>query len=173
MSNLPDIGPDDEVLVEIVEHTAPTTNRSFARRVALQVLYELDTTGHRPGDVIEARLEAQETDSKEARYVRLLVLGVLAHRDAIDKVIGRFMLEWPLEQIAVVDRCILRMAVLEFAVEQKAPISVVIDEAVGLARLFGTDASMGFINGVLGKLAADKQALRELSALKTDEEQAK
>ncbi len=171
MSNLPEIGPDDEVHIEIVEHIAPSTNRSFARRVALQVLYELDTTSHRPGDVISARLEAQDTDNKEARYVRFLVQGVLTHRDAIDAVIRRYMVDWPLEQIAAIDRSILRMAALEFAVEKRAPVSVVIDEAVGLARLFGTDASMGFINGVLGNLASDEQALHDLGALRTDEEQ--
>ncbi|MBZ0300288.1 MAG: transcription antitermination factor NusB [Anaerolineae bacterium] len=158
------------MVVEEVEHLAPATNRSFARRVALQVLYELDTTAHRMGDVIASRLEAQKTDKKEARYVRLLVLGVINHREAIDTVIRRYVLEWPLEQIAVIDRNILRMAVLEFAIEQKAPVSVVIDEAVGLARVFGTEASMGFINGVLGKLAGDDAVLRELHALKVDGE---
>jgi len=171
LSNLPEFGPDDEVTVEVVAHLAPTTNRSFARRIALQVLYELDTTDHKPGEVIQSRLEAQSTGKKEARYVRFLVQGVLTHRDAIDRVIQRYLIEWPLEQIAVIDRCILRMAVLEFAVEQKAPVSVVIDEAVGLARVFGSEASMGFINGVLGKLAADETALHDLRALKVDTEQ--
>ncbi len=168
---MPNFNPDDEVTVEVIEHDAPATNRSYARRIALQVLYEIDSAGHRPGDVIGSRLEAQETDRKEARYVRFLVQGVLANRETIDDAIRRYVVEWPLEQIAIIDRNILRMAVLEFAVEQKAPISVVIDEAVGLARVFSAESSMGFINGVLGKLAMDEEVMQWLQTLKTDQEQ--
>lgn len=171
MINLPEFGADDDVSSEVIEHEAPATNRSFARRIALQVLYELDTTAHRPGDVISSRLDSQETDKKESRYVRLLVLGVLTHRESIDGVINRFMLEWPLEQIAAIDRNILRMAVLEFAIEQKAPVSVVIDEAVGLARIFSAESSIGFVNGVLGRIAEDDGVLQQLRALKIDGEQ--
>ena len=169
--NLPDFSPDDDISIEVIEHEAPVTNRSFARRIALQVLYEVDTTTHDPADVIDGRLESQNTDKKEARYVRLLVEGVLAKREAIDTVIRKYVLEWPLEQIATVDRNILRMAVLEFAVEQKAPVSVVIDEAVGLARIFSAESSIGFINGVLGKLAMDEDSMQQLRALKRDQEQ--
>lgn len=168
--NLPEVGPDDDIRKEVVEHEAPATDRSFARRIALQVLYELDTTGHPLGEVIAHRLDAQDTDKKEARYVRFLVQGVMGHLAALDEAIGRYMVEWPLEQIAAIDRNILRMAVLEFAVEEKAPVSVVIDEAVGLARVFSAESSIGFVNGVLGKLAADDQTMRSLRALKIDGE---
>lgn len=168
--NLPEIGPDDDISKEVIEHAAPATDRSFARRIALQVLYELDTTAHRVGDVIAYRLDAQDTDKKEARYVRFLVRGVISHRDALDEALRQFMVEWPLEQIAAIDRNILRMAVLEFAVEEKAPVSVVIDEAVGLARVFSAESSIGFVNGVLGKLATDDEMMRRLRALKIDGE---
>lgn len=170
MINLPEVGPDDDISKEVVEHEAPATDRSFARRIALQVLYELDTTEHRVGEVIAHRLDAQETDKKEARYVRFLVQGVLSHLSALDGALSQFMVEWPLEQIAAIDRSILRMALLEFAVEEKAPISVVIDEAVGLARVFSAESSIGFVNGVLGKLATDEDTLRQLRALKIDGE---
>jgi len=168
--NLPEVGPDDDISKEVVEHEAPATDRSFARRIALQVLYELDATDHRVGEVIASRLDAQDTDKKEARYVRFLVLGVLSHLDALDGALGKFMVEWPLDQIAALDRNILRMAVLEFAVEEKAPVSVVIDEAVGLARVFSAESSIGFVNGVLGKLATDDETMRQLRALKIDGE---
>lgn len=171
MINLPELGPDDEITVEVIEHDAPATNRSFARRIALQVLYELDTTDHRPGDVIEARLASQETDKKEARYVRFLVHGVRNHQQALDAALQQFVLEWPLEQAAIIDRNILRIALLELAVEQKAPVSVIIDEAVSLAQIFGAETSTSFVNGVLGKLAQDQSVRQELHLLKLVKEQ--
>ena len=135
---------------------APATDRSVARRVALQALYELDTTTHQPGDVIGARVESQPVDSKQGRYVEFLVLGVLAYRAQLDDVIRQYALEWPPEQLAVLDRNILRMALLEFGIEERAPIGVVIDEAVGLARLFSAETALNFVNGVLGKIASDE-----------------
>jgi N utilization substance protein B len=162
-----DIGPDDDVTVEEIEHEAPATNRSFARRVALQVLYEMDATNHRPGEIMTARLEAQDTDRRETRYVRRLVQGFVANRTAIDDVIRQFVQEWPLEQIASIDRNILRLAVMEL-IEQRVSVSVIIDEAVRLAKVFGTETSLGFINGVLGRLVADDGILETLRKLKTD-----
>jgi N utilization substance protein B len=164
--DLPGFDPDDDISVEVIEHDSPATDRSFARRIALQVLYELDTTGHQADEVISARLDAQDPGRKEARYVRLLVQGVLSYRSDIDKLIREFVAEWPLEQIATIDRNILRLAILEFGIEQKAPVSVVIDEAVGLARVFGSESSLRFVNGVLGKLVADEPRLMALHALK-------
>lgn len=165
---LPEFDADDVVDVEVIEHAAPATDRSVARRIALQVLYELDTTGHKPGDVIQSRLNEQESDKRQARYVRFLVLGVRQHRNSLDATIHRYAVEWPTELLAAIDRNILRMAIFEFGIAQRAPVSVVIDEAVGLARLFGSEASLNFVNGVLGKVAADDVTMRELHALKTD-----
>jgi N utilization substance protein B len=165
--DLPEFGPDDDITVEEIEHEAPATNSSFARRVALQVLYEMDATNHRPGEIMTARLEAQDTDRRETRYVRRLVQGFVANRTAIDDVIRPFVQGWPLEQIASIDRNILRLAVMEL-IEQRVSISVVIDEAVGLANIFGTENSIGFINGVLGQLVADDRVLETLRTLKTD-----
>ena len=164
--NPPEFDPNDEVTVEVVDHDAPATDRSFARRITLQVLYEIDTTQHTADEVIVARLEAQDPGRREARYVRFLVRSVLAQRDAIDNVIRQFVVEWPIEQIAKIDINILRMAIVEFAIEQKAPPGVVIDEAVGLARVFGSESSLRFVNGVLGKLVMDDEMLESLRALK-------
>jgi N utilization substance protein B len=82
--------------------------------------------------------------------------------------IRRFVAEWPLEQVAKIDINILRMAIVEFAIEEKAPAGVVIDEAVGLARVFGSDSSLRFVNGVLGKMVTDEDALQSLRALKKE-----
>jgi N utilization substance protein B len=166
--NPPEFDPDDEVSIVVIDHNAPVTDRSFARRITLQVLYELDTTQHIAEEVIAARLEAQDPGRREARYVRFLVRSVLAQREAIDTMIRRFVAEWPLEQVAKIDINILRMAIVEFAIEEKAPAGVVIDEAVGLARVFGSDSSLRFVNGVLGKMVTDEDALQSLRALKKE-----
>lgn len=161
MADLPDFNPDDEVEVEVIEHAAPLTERSFARRITLQVLYEVDCTDHKPGDVMQTRLSSQEMDGRGARYLELLVTGVLKHKLALDAVIRRYAVEWPLEQVAIVDRNILRMALYEFAVIQTVTVGTAIDEAVGLANIFGSESSPAFINGVLGKMA---QSIDDLKA---------
>lgn len=166
MTDMLNLNPEDEVEVEEIEHDPPVTERSIARRIALQVLYELDCTTHPVGQVIDMRLQAQEMDNKIARYVRVLVTGVLSNRDAIDGVIRQHAREWPLEQVAIVDRNILRMAIYEFAVAQNTPVGASIDEAVGLARVFGAENAMSFVNGVLGKLADDVETLRKTLAIR-------
>lgn len=169
VTDMLNLNPEDEVEVEEIEHEPPVTERSIARRIALQVLYEVDCTAHLPGAVIEMRLAAQEMEQKVARYVRLLVNGVLDNRDTIDTTIRQYAREWPLEQVAIVDRNILRMAIYEFAVSQSTPVGAAIDEAVGLARVFGAENATSFVNGVLGKLAEDAEQLRK-SLVNTGEE---
>lgn len=158
VTDLPILEPDNEYDVEEIEHDPPMTVRSLARRVALQVLYELDCTAHLPEQVIEARLSAQNPedntpDRGSARYVRIIVYGVLKHRTRIDRAIRYFAPEWPLEQVAIVDRNILRIALFEFAVSRGVPVNVAIDEAVALAQMFGAEGSTAFVNGVLGQAA--------------------
>jgi N utilization substance protein B len=160
VTDLLNLNPDDEVEVEEIEHAAPVTERSIARRIALQVLYELDSTTHQPATVVDMRLRAQAMEKKVANYVQVLVNGVLSHREPIDDVIRQHAREWPLEQVAIVDRNILRMAIFEFAVAKTTPVGAAIDEAVGLARVFGAENAMSFVNGVLGKLADDLEHLR-------------
>lgn len=168
MVDLLNINPDDEVEVEVVEHDPPVTERSLARRIALQVLYELDCTTHEPGAVIDARLAAQEIEPRTGRYVRQLVTGVLENRKRMDSVIRQYAREWPLEQVAIVDRNVLRMAIYEFIIGRTTPTGAAIDEAVGLARVFGADNSMNFVNGVLGKLADDEVIVRQMLAADGD-----
>jgi len=167
VTDLPALEPDNEYDVEEIEHDPPMTVRSLARRVTLQVLYELDCTDHLPEQVIETRLRAQNPASEtpdrgSARYVRLIVYGVLKHRADIDRVIQHFAPEWPLEQVAIIDRNILRIALYEFAVSRSVPVNVAIDEAVALAQMFGADGTIAFVNGVLGQAALKDAKLQQI-----------
>jgi N utilization substance protein B len=147
--------------------------RHQARIAALQVLYEIDCAGHAPELVLEQRLaEAQLSKATEA-FVQHLVNGTLQHQDVLDLFIHRHAPEWPLEQMAYIDRNILRMAIFEFAVDGQTPIKVAINEAVELAKAFGSDSAPRFVNGVLGTLVEYKasiaQSVREKSRGKSGE----
>lgn len=117
---------------------------------ALQALYELDTTRHGVGDVILHRLEDSTLQESGAEFLRQLVSGVLLHRDELDALIQKFAPAWPVAQIAIVDRNVLRIALFELSGATDTPPKVAINEAVDLAKLFGSDNSSRFINGVLG-----------------------
>lgn len=170
MTDLPDFDPDAPQEKEVIEHDKALTERSGARRVALQVLYELDCTRHSAETVIASHMSTQKMSRKTASYMRRLVRGVLENRERLDKVIQEYAPEWPLGQVAIIDRNILRIATFEFAVQKRTPISVAIDEAVSLARLFGAESAIRFVNGVLGSVADDIDGLRaKLSGLEGDD----
>lgn len=160
----PDIQPEDEVSSEVIDHNEPANERSQARRCALQALYEVDSSAHAVGTVMDALLSEAEPPlpRKTVNYMRRLVTGVTEHRQQLDQIIQRYASEWPLSQVAIVDRNILRIATYEFALLAGTPVGVAIDEAVELAKLFGAEGSSRFVNGVLGALADDQAMLEEL-----------
>jgi len=127
--------------------------RTRARGTALQVLYEIDMVGHPPVQVLQDRLEEEPFPDELAEFIRQIVFGVLPLREQLDQVIARYAPEWPLEQIAAIDRNILRIATWEFAAQRDTPVKVAINEAVELAKAFGSDSAPRFVNGVLGSLA--------------------
>jgi len=159
---IPEFNSADVTEHEVLEHPAPTNPWTAARRVALQILYEIDSVGHPPGEVIEMQLGNHEFGPKVTKYLRKLVQAVVDHRQSLDAIIQRSAPEWPLQHIAIIDRNILRLAVSEFAILTHTPLSVAIDEAVQLARIYGADGSTRFVNGVLGTLADDSEQLRQL-----------
>jgi len=120
----------------------------------LQALFELDITRHHADAVIAARLEDENLPEDGALFLRQLVMGVVERKDALDGIISRLAPEWPVEQLAVVDRNILRLALYELGVAG-TPVKVAINEAVELAKTFGSDAAPRFVNGVLGSAAAE------------------
>lgn len=156
MTDLTELIPDSEDAAPIVDE------RSTARRIALQALYEIDLAHHPVGEVLAMHLQAQTPTRKVARYVQELVHGVLENRAVLDEAIRRYAPEWPLEQIAIIDRNILRIAIFEFAVRARTPVGVAIDEAVELAKLFGADGASSFVNGVLGTVADDNEWLQQI-----------
>jgi N utilization substance protein B len=138
--------------------------RRKARAVALQVLYEVECAHHPAESVLEQRLEEQPLNAELSEFARHLISGVLAHAPALDRLIHKHAPEWPLDQMAIVDHSILRMAIWEFAVDRQTPIKVAINEAVELAKLYGSDSAPRFVNGVLGALAArEAEIIRALA----------
>lgn len=133
--------------------------RRRARIVALQALFEIDMTHHDPATVLNERLAEKELPPEGEAFARSLVMGVLEHRSQIDALIERVAPEWPVEQIAGVDRAILRVAVLEIVFGDQTSPKVAINEAVELAKLFGSDSSRRFVNGALGGLVAQLPSL--------------
>lgn len=136
--------------------------RTRARSIALQALYEIDVAGHSPEQVLEARLE--ETDLEDGTlldFIRQIVSGVLPLVETLDAFIAEHAPEWPLDQVAIIDRNILRIALWEFAVYSKTPIKVAINEAVELAKMYGSDSSPRFVNGVLGSLANRQNEIQQ------------
>ena len=136
-----------------------TGERRKARALALQALYEIDSVGHKMERVITHLLAEAELSEENNLFIRELVRGVIQNKEKIDRSIRNFAPAWPIEQISVVDRNILRLAIYEILLDNKVPIKVAINEAVELAKAFGSDNSPKFVNGVLGSvstLAADR-----------------
>jgi N utilization substance protein B len=147
--------------------------RTRARALALQALYEIDMSNHPPADVYKTRLEEMALPDDLAEFSRQIIFGVLPLTNDLDQLISRYAPEWPLDQIAAIDRNILRVALWEFAVYRETPIKVAINEAVELAKQFASDTAPRFINGVLGALADHEHELQEILKNKTAEIAAK
>lgn len=145
--------------------------RTRARSIALQALYEIDITGHDPGLVWEERVAEDSLDEKLANFARQIIFGVFPIKATLDEFIAKHAPEWPLDQVATIDRNIIRIALWEFAVYRKTPLKVAINEAVELAKVFGSDSTPRFVNGVLGSLAnfenEIQQSLSVFSEIKT------
>ena len=135
--------------------------RTRARSIALQALYEIDLVGHQIDTVLKYRFEDAALEERLVKFSESIALGVWPMKDELDTFIAEHAPEWPLDQVAIVDRNILRIALWEFAVNGDTPIKVAINEAVELAKTYGSDSSPRFINGVLGSLAARENEIRQ------------
>lgn len=136
--------------------------RTRARSLALQVLYEVDMANHPPADVFKLRLEEFPLTDDLAEFARQIIFGILPLTHELDQLIAKYAPDWPLDQIAAIDRNILRMALWEFAIQGETPIKVAINEAVELAKQYGSDSAPRFINGVLGSLAEHQHEIKQV-----------
>ncbi len=135
----------------IAKSSGPGARRR-TRVVALQVLYETDSVAHEVESVLQDRIEGAGLSGPSVKFAKSLVHGVLANRKEIDKIVSGFAPSWPIDQMAIVDRNILRIAVFEIVIGKTSPPKVAINEAVELAKAYGSDSSSKLVNGVLGSV---------------------
>lgn len=132
-------------------------SRHLSRSVAMQSLYEWDFRGRGKDDlpkIVERNIKEFASGLEDTSFIIQLVEGVIKHVDRIDKIIEKAAPQWPLEQIAIVDRNVLRLGLYEllFGNRDEVPPKVAINEAIELAKSFGGDSSGKFVNGVLGTI---------------------
>jgi N utilization substance protein B len=136
--------------------------RTRSRQAVLLALYEMDVGGHDPTGALERLIGEQRLDDAQAAFARTLLSGVLANRARIDAVIESVTPSRKLMEQSAIDRNVLRIAVREFLVDNLTPAGAAINEAVELAKKYGSESSPRFINGVLGAVSApDKAAVQE------------
>jgi transcription antitermination protein NusB len=137
--------------------------RHRIRIAALQTLFEVDATDHALDVVLARRLEDEALPADGARFLSRLVLGTWEHRSYLDGIIEEAAPSWPVSQMPGVDKAVLRIALYEMLIDdvEKTPIKAIINEAVELAKHFGSDNSSRFVNGVLGTVVSRYGSQRE------------
>lgn len=134
------------------------SHRYLSRTIAVQTLFELDFRQYgddKLSEVLHYNFEEFAPDFHDEGFAEVLVRGVLAHKDEIDATITKYATEWPLENITIIDRNILRLGMYEILYHENVPARVAINEAIELAKAYGGPASSKFINGVLGSFYKD------------------
>jgi N utilization substance protein B len=124
--------------------------RRQSREIALQMLFasEFDARDYKNAGLMVIHTSDADDESKD--FAKDLFLGVLENMDELDSLISKFLENWKLDRLFVIDRCILRLSIYELIKITDTPSSVVIDQAVRLAKKFGNDDSSKFVNGILG-----------------------
>ena len=135
--------------------------RRRAREAALHALYEMDIGGHEPSDALERMIADYRMSEDVAAFARTLLTGVLGNVKLIDGKIEAAATERPLDELPAVERNILRIAIRECVVDNLTPVGAAINEAVDLAKKYGSDSSGKFVNGVLGTISAGVPATEE------------
>ena len=137
--------------------------RRQARVVALQTLYEVDSSEHAWQAAFDYRATEEGLPQPAWDFARSLVAGVVQHTAVLDEIIGKIAPEWPLDLLPIIDRNVLRIAIYEVLFSNETPLKVAINEAVDLAKEYGGDATPRFINGALGTLAERKNEFLQLA----------
>jgi N utilization substance protein B len=134
-------------------------SRSRCREWALQFLYQAEFSGERRSEAVERFWSHFQTKGASPAYLQELVEGVASHLEELDAFIARYSEHWRLERMTLVDLNLLRLAIYELLYQPRIPPKVVINEAVELAKRYGSEASGGFVNGILDqvRLAAGRE----------------
>jgi len=161
---LEDYDPEvDELSIELVETAPSTVDRSLVRRATLQILYEMDSSTHAPDLAIAAHLAERNEVQSIRKLIRRYVNGIVANRARIDAILQEHAPQWPIDQVATIDRNILRIAVFEFLLQKRhTPDPVIVNEAVHLAQVFGANSSHSFVHGVLSAILMQEPAATKL-----------
>lgn len=128
--------------------------RHQARELALKVLFQLEVTGDDPEEVLRYHASEGAATEEVTNFARELVHGVIANREKLDQILSEASEHWKLDQMAKVDRVILRIAIYEIAIDRHVPTKAAINESIELAKTFSGDEAGRFVNGVLGRVAA-------------------
>jgi N utilization substance protein B len=135
-------------------HRVPVGKRHHARELALKVLFQLEGTGDDPEEVLHYHASEGGASEDITNFARQLVGGVLHNRERLDTILSEASEHWKLDQMAKVDRIILRIAIYEIAIDRKVPTKAAINESIELAKTFSGDEAGRFVNGILGRVAA-------------------
>jgi N utilization substance protein B len=127
-------------------------SRSRCRELALQFLYQAEFAGPDRPEALEGFWHHFQAEGTPPAYLKTLVEGVASHLEEMDVFIVRYSEHWRLERMTVVDRNLLRLAVYELLYQPHIPPKVVINEAVEMAKRYGSEASGGFVNGILDQV---------------------
>ena len=141
---------EDSVITAL--NTKRSTSRRKSRIAVLQILCEIDSVRHNPHDVLDRRILNEHFSPSAEQFLRWLSSNVLDNLLKIDDIVSTYAPSWPIRQMAVVDRNRLRIAIYEMAFGNETPPKVAINEAVELAKVFGSESSPKFVNGVLGSV---------------------
>ena len=128
--------------------------RHQARELALKVLFQLESSDDDPQEVLSYHAAEGAATPDVANFAYQLVRGVTANREKLDAILSETSEHWKLEQMAKVDRIILRIAVYEITIDRHVPTKAAINESIELAKTFSGDEAGRFVNGILGRVAA-------------------
>jgi len=128
--------------------------RHQARELALKVLFQLESSSDDPEEVLQYHALEGAATADVANFAGQLVRGVIANRDKLDGILSETSEHWKLEQMAKVDRIVLRIAVYEIAIDRQVPTKAAINESIELAKTFSGEEAGRFVNGILGRVAA-------------------
>ena len=141
------------------------SNRHLSRTLAMQTLYEWDFNNQKEtklDDLLSHNLAEFAPGFNDEGFARHLVDGVIKNHKEIDELIKKYATEWPLEQITIVDRNVLRIGVYELKFDPGIPSKVAINEAIEVAKTFGGESSGKFVNGVLGAIYKEMEAAGQI-----------